>query len=1534
MKKLACHFCIAVAVSVAVAAAGAAFQILAQGPAVTLLGGMVGAPEGASESFPIDLPPLGGQRLKAMVWALEQPFIGPLLARAASDFGPFARVREAGSLVLDEPEMYPVQDLHPERAKGHAQHAGGETGYGRECYLCGLNRPDDSFSNLQEWFQRTGSRVGGRNDHRWTVQDYVQVYRRGLLTPVQVLVRVLDAINATQAGDDRLGAIAFVNTYQAEQSARESSMRYGKDFDASPRSIWEGVPILVDGEMNLEGFGNMHGTDFVVANDRSPRDHIAIRRLKSAGAVIVGVTSVDELGLGSTGHHPRNGPVRNPYALNRYAGGSSGGGPAAVAAGIVPVSLGVDEDGGVRVPAGFCGVVSIKPTFGRLKEKAALSWTMGEVGVAASSVKDVALTYATIAGSSHIMERAQPTIHLNQFRDVDDLKIIKVGVWWKMFKEDTAPALAAAHYAALINVINVLEAKQVEVIPMPDIPMWNTGKAAYKATSLIEACQFMDRIGAGDFASLSGKTRARLAFGSGFSARDLLAAAKVRARMQLYFNKVLLRLDAIVTPVAGTLAPIITAMDEFDVRLENDISKFTWLANFIGLPAVTLPVGFNDDGLPISLQLIGSAWNEHRLLRIANAVEGELLAARAKSKIDLLKPRVLFSILGGVADCLNFTRPQNMNWGNCPMNGNLAHNRSCDLECKHGYEFDIGRQPHCVDGNLFMSIQCKPKSCILQNVILPSRVRWGSCVRSLEVRSEVSLLHGRSCGLECDRGFALVGDQPSCMYGDLTYNVSCDPLCEGFAAPENAALGTCRVDADECATVPCKNGGTCSESSRDMKIPEGEFRCSCTGGWSGLECMDYADGCATLNDNHQWVMPVFNILVDRTVSEEHFTIAMGQFFEVESDHVMVHAFEQRAFATSFLALDSESSRAEEYIATYVEQFRSTLSILTNKIHDATCVDKQACFAVVLGTSTSQADCQAVSSFGDACIYTAAAEADSQGVSITESCAPIGGGICRIATDASVADGDTCPKADCTFTAAAKKSHVVEVVSAAIQTPSHRGLYLVKRISILRQTSHMNSHGIGNLHPGDHIDVMETDTVGGHIRARVASGRGENFEWPAGWVLLATAKGEWIADRMERERPLSVKVDFVFTSGAQIPASIGRDSLSAEVEERMRSAGFAPVPVDDGNPWTPEGALGLDKLEYRTSANLSVLTEMYRVSEHKEKLMETEGVGLALNFPVDLDWQLVSILEIAAVEDIPVPCLNGGTCIDQRQTFACNCTDSWSGAVCEIPGDVCEQRVVEEGCTVRPAHESQERSQRTTCELQPAQFEHGIPGTCRHTGGIGRCEYVKGEIIVVDDCDPESTRCIVSEAVDSKLPRKCECLLGYYNDGSESGQNATHCTKSDECVVSGHLCLNGGTCVDGLGGYECHCAPGHTGERCNLLLPPCVTVTDTGSLDNSCVRAAAMMPGEVCALSCGGDNLQDTGDQPICKDGVVAHNFGCREACYGLVTPINAVAGSCTGDNNLEHGQSCSFSCYGGRYSLTGDPVTCHDGVVHNNQRCE
>ena len=117
-----------------------------------------------------------------------------------------------------------------------------------------------------------------------------------------------------------------------------------------------------------------------------------------------------------------------------------------------------------------------------------------------------------------------------------------------------------------------------------------------------------------------------------------------------------------------------------------------------------------------------------------------------------------------------------------------------------------------------------------------------------------------------------------------------------------------------------------------------------------------------------------------------------------------------------------------------------------------------------------------------------------------------------------------------------------------------------------------------------------------------------------------------------------------------------------------------------------------------------------------------------------------------------------------------------------------------------------------------------------------------------------------------------------------------------------------------------CAPGHTGERCNLFLPPCVTVTDAGSLDNSCVRAAAMMPGEVCALSCGSDNLQDAGDQPICKDGVVAHNFGCREACYGLVTPINAVAGSCTGDSNLEHGQSCSFSCYGGRYSLTGDPV--------------
>ena len=137
---------------------------------------------------------------------------------------------------------------------------------------------------MNEWFERTGSLVGGKRDYRWTVQDYVRTYRRGLLTPSEVIDRVIDAVNKSRSGSTPLGAITRISEQWCRTAAAESTKRYaGGHQQSSARSVWEGVPILVDSGLNIMGVGTTHGAPFAVGSVMARADSVALRRMKTAG---------------------------------------------------------------------------------------------------------------------------------------------------------------------------------------------------------------------------------------------------------------------------------------------------------------------------------------------------------------------------------------------------------------------------------------------------------------------------------------------------------------------------------------------------------------------------------------------------------------------------------------------------------------------------------------------------------------------------------------------------------------------------------------------------------------------------------------------------------------------------------------------------------------------------------------------------------------------------------------------------------------------------------------------------------------------------------------------------------------------------------------------------------------------------------------------------------------------------------------------------------------------------------------------------
>jgi AtzE family amidohydrolase len=372
-----------------------------------------------------------------------------------------------------------------------------------------------------------------------------------------------------------------------------------------------GVPFAVKNLFDVAGVVTLAGSKINRGQAPAGEDAAAVQRLRAAGAVLVGTLGMDEYAYGFTSENTHYGPVRNPHDRSRTAGGSSGGSSAAVAGGCVPIALGTDTNGSIRVPASLCGLFGLKPTFGRVSTAgvAPFASSLDHVGFLARSVRDLALAFDLAHGD----EAVSSTLS----RGIGGLRIGQAGGYFE--EEAIAQALEAARRVG----------RALGASAHPGLPEAKAARHAAMIVTAVEGSAVHLRSLQARPADFDPMTRDRFIAGALLPGEAYVRAQGFRRAYQAAVRRVFEQVDILVTPATPMPAPAI-GQDEVEIdgrRLPSraHLGRFTQPVSFIGLPALVVPVG--GGGLPIGVQLIAAPHREADLLRAARFLEAEGVAA-------------------------------------------------------------------------------------------------------------------------------------------------------------------------------------------------------------------------------------------------------------------------------------------------------------------------------------------------------------------------------------------------------------------------------------------------------------------------------------------------------------------------------------------------------------------------------------------------------------------------------------------------------------------------------------------------------------------------------------------------------------------------------------------------------------------------------------------------------------------------------------------------------------------------------------------
>lgn len=449
----------------------------------------------------------------------------------------------------------------------------------------------------------------------WSLTRLSRAIGSGELSPVEVTRHMLERIQAEDAGLN-----AFITV--AADDALASALELEKELTAhGPRSPLHGVPVGLKDIIYTRGLKTTMAAE--AYRDHVPNyDAAVVERLKSAGAIIIGKLNTHQFAYGPTGDRSYFGAVKNPHDPTRIAGGSSSGSGASVAAGLCHAAIGTDTGGSVRIPASCCGIVGMKPTFGRISKHGIypLSRTLDHPGPMTRTVEDNALVLGVLTGHD---DRDPYTVNrdnedFTRFLD-QSLKGTIVGIPTALYFECIDPEVESKVHRA-IHILHGLGAEVREV----DLPGIHETLAAQRTVLAAEAFAIHHRPLQDAPEQYDDEVRARLLAGEAISARDYIDAQQQRHAAVRALDNVFAQVDVLATP---TLPVLPTNLDQRRVSIgENEelvrsaLTRLTGPTNLSGSPSLSLPCGTSKSGLPIGLQLIGQAFDEAGLYRFGYAL--------------------------------------------------------------------------------------------------------------------------------------------------------------------------------------------------------------------------------------------------------------------------------------------------------------------------------------------------------------------------------------------------------------------------------------------------------------------------------------------------------------------------------------------------------------------------------------------------------------------------------------------------------------------------------------------------------------------------------------------------------------------------------------------------------------------------------------------------------------------------------------------------------------------------------------------------
>ncbi len=441
--------------------------------------------------------------------------------------------------------------------------------------------------------------------------------KRRELSPVELVDATLERIASV---NPRLAAYITVFEEQARRVAQAAEMMIAAGHDLGPL---HGVPIALKDNVAVRGQRTTAGSR-ILADWLPVEDATIASRLRRAGAIFAGKLNMHEFAWGGTSNNPHYGAVRNPWNTDRFAAGSSGGSGAAVAARACFGAIGTDTGGSIRLPSAICGIVGLRPTYGRVSNHGIipLAWSMDTAGPMARTVEDCALMFGAIAGHDpHDPASAVAPVHDGLARLDEGVQGLRIGIVPGYFFSHLQPAVHAAVTAAL----KTLENAGAEVVEV-DIRNIHGNISAQLTIESAEPSTYHQRWLRERPDDYGADVRTLLEVGEMLLATHYLQAQRYRTLLRNEFLEAFARVDVFLCPTLPFTATPVGAMK---VVIENGVEEdmlsaimqYTGVPSLTGLPALAVPCGFDPDGLPVGMQLIGRPFDEATLFRVGAAYQ-------------------------------------------------------------------------------------------------------------------------------------------------------------------------------------------------------------------------------------------------------------------------------------------------------------------------------------------------------------------------------------------------------------------------------------------------------------------------------------------------------------------------------------------------------------------------------------------------------------------------------------------------------------------------------------------------------------------------------------------------------------------------------------------------------------------------------------------------------------------------------------------------------------------------------------------------